>query len=174
VNYPTQNARDRELLGNQDFADAVRMELIPWVRKQYHVSTDPAQNVIGGLSAGGLAAAYIGLRHSDTFGKVLVQSGAFWWAPTRDQEPNWLARQYLSSPRKRLKFFMEAGLFENDIRGGGGQILEMSRHLRDVLLAKGYGVTYQEFPGGHDYLSWRESLADGLIALLRATDSAGR
>jgi enterochelin esterase-like enzyme len=174
VNYPTQNARDRELLGNQDFADAVRMEVIPWVRKQYHVSTDPAQNVIGGLSAGGLAAAYIGLRHSDTFGKVLVQSGAFWWAPTRDQEPNWLARQYLSSPRKRLKFFMEAGLFENDIRGGGGQILEMSRHLRDVLLAKGYGVTYQEFPGGHDYLSWRESLADGLIALLRATDSAGR
>jgi len=61
---------------------------------------------------------------------------------------------------------MEAGLFENDIRGSGGAILETSRHLRDVLLAKGYSVTYQEFPGGHDYLTWRGSLADGLIALL--------
>jgi enterochelin esterase-like enzyme len=34
-----------------------------------------------------------------------------------------------------------------------------------VLLAKGYEVHYQEFVGGHDYLSWRGTLADGLILL---------
>jgi len=38
--------------------------------------------------------------------------------------------------------------------------------LRDVLLAKGYEVHYDEFYGGHDFLSWRGSLADGLIALM--------
>lgn len=70
------------------------------------------------------------------------------------------------APRLPLRFFIEAGTFENDIAGSGGQILETSRHLRDVLRAKGYQVHYREFAGGHDYLSWRGSLADGLIALM--------
>ncbi len=38
--------------------------------------------------------------------------------------------------------------------------------MRDVLLARGYSVRYQENIGGHDYLSWRGSFADGLIALM--------
>jgi enterochelin esterase family protein len=65
---------------------------------------------------------------------------------------------------------LEAGTFENDITGSGGQILEASRHLRDVLRAKGYEVHYQEFAGGHDYLSWRGSLAEGLLSLIQAQE----
>ena len=38
-------------------------------------------------------------------------------------------------------------------------------YLAELLLAKGYDVHYQQFTGGHDYISWRETLADGLIAL---------
>jgi enterochelin esterase family protein len=38
--------------------------------------------------------------------------------------------------------------------------------MRDVLLAKGYEVHYQQFVGGHDYLSWRGTFADGLLALI--------
>jgi hypothetical protein len=34
-----------------------------------------------------------------------------------------------------------------------------------VLKAKGYSVQYSEFCGGHDYVSWRGSFADGLMAL---------
>ena len=41
--------------------------------------------------------------------------------------------------------------------------------MRDVLLAKGYEVHNQEFQGGHDYLSWRGTLADGLIVLMGST-----
>jgi enterochelin esterase family protein len=37
--------------------------------------------------------------------------------------------------------------------------------MRDVSLAKGYEVHYQQFNSGHDYLNWRGTLADGLIAL---------
>jgi enterochelin esterase-like enzyme len=38
--------------------------------------------------------------------------------------------------------------------------------MRDVLLAKGYEVHYQMFVGGHDYVNWRGTLADGLLALI--------
>lgn len=72
----------------------------------------------------------------------------------------------MKSPKLPLKFYMDAGSFEVDLNGGGGAILEPSLHMRDVLLAKGYEVHYQENVGGHDYLSWRGSLSDGLIALV--------
>jgi enterochelin esterase family protein len=99
---------------------------------------------------------------------VLSQSGAFWWSPKRDEgeEPNWLSREYISTARKPIRFYLEAGLFENDIRGTGGQILVTNRQLRDVLRAKGYTIFYHEFPGGHDYLTRRGSFADALLALI--------
>ena len=77
-----------------------------------------------------------------------------------------MVRQFLSSPKLPLRFYLAAGTFEIDRDGGGGNILESTRYLRDVLLAKGYQVHYQQFVGGHDGLSWRGTLADGLIALL--------
>jgi enterochelin esterase family protein len=171
VNYPAQEARECELFANPEFAEFVAAELIPWAAQNYGVATGaPARNIVGGLSAGGFAAAYIGLKHSELFGNVLSQSGAFWWSPKGpggdSEEPNWLAREYAAAPAKPLRFYLEAGLFENDITGGGGQILETNRHLRDVLRAKGYTVAYHEFPGGHDYLTWRGSFADALLELV--------
>jgi enterochelin esterase-like enzyme len=169
------NARSRELPCNPAFADFLNFELVPWVRRLYNVSTDPQQIVVGGSSYGGLAATYAALRHPETFGNVLSQSGSYWWTPPKtvggsdfdsDAEPNWVARQFIASPKLRVRFYMDAGSDEIDLSGKGTSILVPNRHLRDVLLAKGYEVHYQEFNGGHDYLSWRGTLADGLILLM--------
>ncbi len=60
---------------------------------------------------------------------------------------------------------MEVGTFE----GGGPRKettqLAANRHLRDILVARGYDVSYQEFAGAHSYVSWRGTIADGLVAL---------
>jgi enterochelin esterase-like enzyme len=112
-----------------------------------------ARTVIGGFSAGGLASAYVAIRPPNVFGKVLSQSGAFWWAPDHFQtadsstQTNWMVKQYLATPKLPLTFYLEAGTFEMDSTGEGGDILEATRHLRDVLLAKGYKVHYQQFVG---------------------------
>jgi enterochelin esterase family protein len=130
---------------------------------------------VGGFSAGGLAGAYVGLRHSDVFGNVFSQSGAFWWEPkmgiTGDPdldaipEANGIAAMYAESRKLALKFYLDAGTFEIGNVGSFG-ILEANRHLRDVLKAKGYPVTFQQFVGGHDGLSWRGTIADALVSLL--------
>lgn len=38
--------------------------------------------------------------------------------------------------------------------------------LKDVLLEKGNQVYFEYFNCGHDYLSWGETLANGLISLI--------
>ena len=177
---PSQETRNKELPPNPDFADFLATELLPWVHAHYSVTSDPKLTTVGGSSFGGIAATYAGLRHPQIFGNVLCQSGSFWWAPERigpdveaTTETGWLAKEFIKSPKLPLRFWMDAGVFEVDSRGNGGAILEPSRHMRDVLLAKGYEVHYQQFNSGHDYLNWRGTLADGLIALV-GTDRARR
>jgi enterochelin esterase-like enzyme len=177
---PSQETRNKELPPNPQFADFLATELLPWVHAHYSVTSDPKLTTVGGSSFGGIAATYAGLRHPQIFGNVLCQSGSFWWAPERigpdvdaTTETGWLAKEFIKSPKLPLRFWMDAGVFEVDARGNGGAILEPSRHMRDVLLAKGYEVHYQQLNSGHDYLNWRGTLADGLIALV-GTDSARR
>jgi enterochelin esterase-like enzyme len=38
--------------------------------------------------------------------------------------------------------------------------------MRDALTSRGYEVTYAEYSGAHDYVNWRRTFADGLLALL--------
>lgn len=173
------DARSRELPCNPTFADFLNFELVPWARRLFNVTSDPQQTVVGGSSLGGLAAAYAGFRHPETFGNILSQSGAYFWTPPRSDNPNdfdpnaepWLPNQYIMSPRLPLRFYMDTGSDDVDFGGHYGT-LEQSRQMRDVLRAKGYEVHYQEFQGGHDYLIWRGTLADGLIALMRSTTAS--
>lgn len=53
-----------------------------------------------------------------------------------------MAKQFIVSPKLPLRFYLDAGAFEFDSNGTGGSILETSRDMRDVLLAKGYEVHY--------------------------------
>jgi enterochelin esterase-like enzyme len=176
VDNPDQSTRTKELTPNPDFPEFLVSELLPWVRARYDVTTDPRQTVVAGSSFGGLAATYVAFRHPEAFGNVLCQSGDFSWAPDHihlmgrladaTTETGWLAKEFIRSPKLPIRFHMDAGTFEADQAGTGGNVLETSRHMRDVLLAKGYEVHYEQFVGGHDYLSWRETLADGLIELI--------
>jgi len=77
-----------------------------------------------------------------------------------------MAKQFIATPRLTLRFYLTVGKGEFDPAGYGWDGMVANRHLRDVLLAKGYEVHYEEYQGKHDFLSWRGSLADGLIVLL--------
>jgi enterochelin esterase-like enzyme len=163
-----RDARNRDLSLNPAFPDFLALELLPWLRRRYRFTPDPDRTVVAGSSAGGLAAAFAAYRWPDRFRNVLAQSGAFQVTPEgAGTEPGWLIREFARRPRLPLRFYLDVGTLE----WTGGPRSEMSiltavRHLRDVLVAKGYPLTYSEFEGGHDYACWRGTLADGLLALL--------
>jgi enterochelin esterase family protein len=161
--------RDRELACSEPFAGFVALELVPWMRTNYHVSSEAAQTIVCGASRGGLMAGYCGYLHPDVFGNVLSISGSFWWYPGADDpnpppdgEPGWLIRQYVTSRAAGTRFFLSAGRFEN---GFPMSLLGENRRLRDVLLAKGCSVEYREYSSGHHPYCWHNPFVDGLTAL---------
>ena len=169
VDNLSDQSRDRDLECYPPFADFVAKELVPWAHQRYRFSAEPERTIVGGVSLAGLTAAYGAFRYPEVFGNVLSQSGAFGYFPgwedqgVTDFSPyGWLIRQFVTTRKLPIKFYLEAGLFENDCPD---TLLAQNRRMRDVLEAKGYSVVYSEFAGGHEFLNWRGSVADGLIAL---------
>jgi enterochelin esterase family protein len=164
VANPSAEARMRELSCHPPFAEFLARELVPWVRGSYRITDDPARTAVAGSSLGGLASACAAMKHPDVFGNVLSLSGSFYWRPPGEPEPEWLARQFAAGPKLPLRFYLEAGLME-DKPHEGVSLLAANRHLRTVLQARGNAVEYREFNGGHSILNWRDSFADGVLAL---------
>ncbi|MEW6125788.1 MAG: enterochelin esterase [Acidobacteriota bacterium] len=169
VDNVSQAARGVELPCNPQFADFLAKELVPMLREKYNVSKDAQQTVVAGSSYGGLASAYAAFRHPEVFGNVLSQSGSYWWRPEgrEDEEHEWLTKQFAASPKLSVRFYMDVGLMESDpTPGKGPSMVIANRHLREILKSKGYFVHYAEFNGGHEYVNWRGTLVDGLLALM--------
>jgi len=161
----SQRTRDRDLLCSELFENFLANELVPWVREKYRITRDPARTVIAGSSYGGLSATCTAFRHFEIFGNVLSQSGSFAYTPNtfggKDgeyyAESGWLTQKFAIAPKLPLRFYLQVGRFEG--------LSRENRQLRDILEAKGYQVTFAEYSGNHDCLSWRDSLGEGLIAL---------
>jgi enterochelin esterase-like enzyme len=149
--------RTRELTLHDPFVEFLTEELVPWAHERLSFDDDPSRTVAAGSSLGGLTAAFCGLRRPDVFGLVLSQSGAF-----QRGLPAELAR----TDRLPLRFALDVGRLETASLAQFSALYHANVHLHDVLVAKGYDVTFRAFPGGHDYFWWRETIADGLISLL--------
>jgi enterochelin esterase family protein len=159
-----------------DLGNSARMpaflgkQLMPWLRRGWHVTSDPARVIVTGSSAGGLGAAYVAFARPDLFGNVWSQSGAFWRGAeaSNDAPYEWLTQQLRSSPRKPIRFYLDVGELEDHptLGGSGPNFRDANRRFRDALKEKGYDVTYTEVPGGnHAERWWRQRLPDGIVAL---------
>lgn len=160
-----QETRNRELACSPPFVDFLTEELLPWARERWRITGNPARTTVAGSSLGGLAAAFAAFSRPDVFGNVLSQSGAFGWKPEGETEPEWLIERFEASQRLPLRFSLDSGLLEEDSAPGWTSILQSNRRLRSVLKEKGYQVQHAEYAGGHDYICWQGTLADGLLAL---------
>lgn len=161
--------RSRELPCYADFWLAVQEELLPLAQRRCVFTDSPTRTVVAGQSYGGLASLYAGLLWPQRFGRVLTQSGSFWWPNMKfmthydrreEHEPGFLTQQVTSCPAAiPLVIFQEAGLFEEDIHF-------VNQQINQALLDAGHQVNYRSYQGGHDALCWRGGLVDGVRWLL--------
>jgi enterochelin esterase family protein len=169
--------RSPELSCDETVARALAFDLMrSWLPGRLNVTRDSARTIIGGLSLGGLAAMFTAIRLPDVFGNVISQSGSFWWglgcpmpADVTDEsiEWEWLTKEAAKPAERRIRAFMEVGALESSPPGGRmPDMIGPNRRMRDALLAAGHEIVqYREYNGGHDYVCWRGSIADALIAI---------
>ncbi len=148
--------RMKEYWANDQFADFMARELVPFVDSHFRTVADRNQRALLGASLGGVISVWTALRHPDVFARVGGQSSAF----QIDEERVVAALGKLDEESRRkfpLRFYFDVGRMES--------VLNVSRRVRVILAAKGYPVTYRESEAGHNYTTWRDQLAEALTAL---------
>ena len=162
--------RIADLANSARMVDFLARQLLPWVRRGWHVTRDPHRVIVTGSSACGLAAAFVAFQRPDLFGNVWSQSGAFWrGAEASNTAPwEWLTQQVAAAPHKDVRFCLDVGELEDHatLGGTGPNFRDANRRFRDALVARGYDVSYTEVPGGnHGEPWWRPRLAHGIVTL---------
>ncbi|MFD1019498.1 alpha/beta hydrolase [Thalassobacillus hwangdonensis] len=147
--------RFSELMGNEQFSGFLTEELLPWIRKNFHVSHHPEDVTLCGASLGGLTAFYSALNHPNYFGNVLCQSGSFNHKKLKDDQ-HWSVHFLESQPVAPVRIYMNAGRLEMQ------DLLSANSLTYEALRSKGFEVKYRLFNGGHDLLWWRETFLEGL------------
>ena len=159
---------------NPKFNHFLVEELRPFLHQTYHLSSDPADVGVGGYSLGGLGALFATIEHPEVFGNVLAQGGFFQWSPDMQlhglaedtcspQSYAWLVQQCAIRDKLPLRIHLDVGRYDfNGQPELHSNTLMVNRHLRDVLIAKGYDLNYVEFNGGHDFVGWRTQLPAAL------------
>jgi enterochelin esterase family protein len=134
------------------YARVICDELIPELKKSYHLSDDPRDRGIGGCSSGAIAAFYVAWHRPEQFSKVLSLVGSF----TNIRGGHRTADIVAESEKKPIRVYLQDT--RNDLRGDrrGRQsynpdwdwFLQNNRLLKS-LTDKGYDVNYSWSIGVH-------------------------
>ncbi|MFW9777746.1 MAG: alpha/beta hydrolase [Candidatus Heimdallarchaeota archaeon] len=158
--------RNEEYPCNPHYARSIVQEILPWVRENVSISSDPNDGIIAGSSYGGLASFYYSFMYPESIANVLSLSGSFHWGrPDEDYPYEWLPRKIAFSEKKAIKAYLEVGKLEGEYHwnspGFPNQIVS-HRHFVTILRMKGYSYEYNEYNGDHSPTSWIKPLERGL------------
>lgn len=156
---------------NNDYGKFIGEELVEITRRMFPLSRKREDTFIAGLSMGGFGALRNGLKYNDTFGYIAGLSSALHFFETpnpaaigslfdeelcfggmkraakSDKNPRVLAEKLAKQKNAVLPhIYMACGTDDT--------LLPANQLFRDCLSENGYDLTYEEFPGGHDWDFW--------------------
>lgn len=177
---PSIDGRTRwqELGCSSVFWQAVLDELLPYTLQCLaEKNASILEYIIVGQSLGGLSAVYAALTFPDDFSKVISLSGSFWWPEENRVNGSMLdqsERELLpkGSPVEKvrdgelgvrhLRAFLTVGSGEKDM-------CLYNQMMYDAIQQQNGDVLLETVQGGHDWLSWRSGLVNGLLHLMPAS-----
>ncbi|MES2922621.1 MAG: alpha/beta hydrolase-fold protein [Verrucomicrobiota bacterium] len=161
-------SRHADLACNESFSRFLASELLAWIERTigHH-----ERYFIGGMSLGGLAAAFTVLSQPGIFAGALCQSPSAWW------NDEWLAgsvtegslpqRFWLSVGRQELQKGIAhppSGMLQKICQ------LDSVRHLTSALTDAGHETRLAEFDGGHDPACWAAELPEAMDWLMKSVE----
>lgn len=147
--------RDWKLGGGEarKYGRLITEELMPFIAGEYRTLSGPEHTGMGGSSLGGLVTLYLGLKYSETFGRLAVLSPSVWWS-------NRAIVAYVNDSRveHRPRIWLDVGDAE------GARTLTDTNLLHMRLLARGWrsdvDLHYERIRGGtHDEAAWAARMA---------------
>jgi predicted alpha/beta superfamily hydrolase len=142
-------------------------ELKPFIDSTYRTLADRENTGLGGSSLGGLVSLYLGLKHSEVFGKLAIISPSAWW------DHRMIIREVESLESKpKLRIWLDIGTAE-------GEAVRALPALRDALVDKGWelgeDLKYFEAPDAvHTEDAWAERVDPVLRFLFPKTGKKRR
>jgi len=137
----------------RQFENELKNAVMPFVEKNFRVSSDAKNRALAGLSMGGLQTLYAGVKNTNMFSYLGVfSSGWFANQPTLTDPQYAFMKTNASTINSNLKSFWIAMGAKEDIAYNNCK----------AMLAKfdemGIKYNYSEYPGGHTWPVWRNNL----------------
>lgn len=151
--------------GMKPFEQEMTSYIIPFVEKNFRVKADRKSRAMAGLSMGGGQTFFTGLQHTELFSHLGIFStgvfGGIREAASFDAEkalPG-LISQHDRYNKELSLLYISVG--EQDPR------ITPTRKAVDAMQQQGLNITFNHFPGDHEWQVWRKSLHDFVQKIFR-------
>ena len=176
---------DSDISGDY-YGKFITEDLVQFVENSFPVSKKREDRFLAGLSMGGYGAIVNGLRHPETFGVIAGMSSALIKARIIHSVEEKGRDLFTRTEMCTMFGLKDAADFEGsehdydalancvpqNLRprihlccGTEDGLLPVNHDYRDLLLALGYDVTWEEWPGAHNWKFWDEAI-EKIIAWL--------
>ncbi len=146
--------RDLEYRFYEGYQTFVLSELIPFAKERLAIH----EILLLGASLGGLLSASLALKNPGTFHSVICQSAAFLGTPSNPDvyysADSWVLQQLEHYHDPMLRWYLEVGTLE--------WLTDINRSVQSALQASGAELKYTERNAGHNWVNWRNGIADAL------------
>ncbi len=154
--------RNEEYTASDAHARFLADELVPQLEHTLPLIGTAESRGLAGASLGAVAAFHAAAQRPGTFGRLLLQSGAFAFSdigthergPILDRVAEFV-NAYRADPRPVAeRVFVSCGMYES--------LVYENRSLIPVLQRTGMDVRFVEARDGHNWENWRDRLREGL------------
>lgn len=143
------NYRQDYYLCNSNYVNFIVKELLPETEKYYPIANDREQRGILGHSFGGLFSAYIGLKATNSFKNIAMQSPAFHPCPD-------IYSSYKQNSKLDLKIYLSYGT--------GDDTENQDTPMVEILNNKSYKLKINRVKdGNHDWNNWENQIEDIML-----------